>query len=122
MPSKVIKKFCETEIVNTLEKTGREYLTRNEKKAIKEKVLDTLSLRIPATPHIYDVVWQLEESWLWFFSNLKAANEALEILFQNAFNLRLIRMFPYTLASLAADLSDMEKDLLPQLSITNFAG
>jgi len=122
IPPKVIKKYCTIEIANTLEKSGREYLSRNEKKSIKEHVIDTLSLRIPATPHIYDAVWHLEDSWLWFFSNLKAANEELENLFQNSFNLRLIRIFPYTSANLMAGLSNSEKDLLTKLSHTNFVG
>ena len=120
IPPKVINKYCTIEMANTLGKTGREYLSRNEKKSIKENIIDALSLRIPATPHIYDVIWHLEESWLWFFSNLKTANEELEILFQNSFNLRLIRMFPYTSANLMAGLSNNEKDLLHKLSPTNF--
>jgi recombination associated protein RdgC len=120
MPPKVIHKYCAIEKDRTLEKTGREYLSRNEKKSIKEHVIDTLCLRIPATPHIYDVVWHPEESWLWFFSNLKDANEELESLFQNSFNLRLIRMFPYTSAMLNTGLSNTEKDLLSKLSHTHF--
>jgi len=122
VPPKVVKKYYAMEMADTLVKTGREYLSRNEKKAMKDHIIDSLNLRIPATPHIYDVVWHLEESWLWFFSNLKAANEELETLFHNSFNLRLIRIFPYTSANLTAGVSQSEKDLLPKLSHTNFVG
>jgi hypothetical protein len=54
----------------------KEYLSRNEKKQIKEDVTRELSLRIPATPNVYDVLWDYEKYSLWFFSTQKSANEA----------------------------------------------
>jgi len=59
---------------------------------------------------------------LWFFSNLKAANEELETLFSESFKLSLIRMFPYTAAELDADLTDSERDRLNQISPFNATG
>jgi DNA recombination-dependent growth factor C len=120
IPPKVIQKYSQMEMANSLEKTGREYLSRNEKKSIKDQVVETLCMRIPATPHIYDVVWHLEASRLWFYTNLKAANEELEALFHNSFSIRLIRMFPYTSAVLNSGLSDQEKDRLSKLNPTPF--
>ena len=75
--------------------------------------------RIPATPNIYDIIWNYEEGVLWFFSNLKSANEELETLFTRSFKLSLIRMFPYT-AGLNAGLSGPDKDCLDQLKPTLF--
>ncbi len=122
IPSKIIQKQYTISMAKQLKKTGREYLSRNEKKLLKEAVTNALCLRIPATPNIYDLVWNMEESWLWFFSNQKAANEDLETLFAKSFNLSLIRLFPYTAADSLADLSDANKDVLSKLSPTEFTG
>lgn len=90
------------------------------KKMVKDHVQSALILRIPATPNIYDVVWNFEASSLWFFSNLKAANEELETLFAKSFRLSLIRIFPYTAADLLSHLSDSQRDTLKQVSPTQF--
>jgi DNA recombination-dependent growth factor C len=120
MPAKVLKKHFMIESARRLAKTGREYLSRNEKKALKDQIITTLSLRIPATPNVYDVIWSYEESSLCFLSNLKAANEELETLFTQSFDLTLIRLFPYTTADLMLQLSDAERDKLANLSPTSF--
>ncbi len=121
IPAKVLKKHFMIESARRLAKTGREFLSRNEKKILKDQIIARLSLRIPATPNLYDIIWNYEESSLWFFSNLKAANEELEILFRHSFDLTLIRLFPYTTADLILGLSDSERDILSHLSPTAFA-
>ena len=118
--AKVLKKHYTIEAAKRLAESGREYLSKNEKKMIKEHVLNGLSLRIPATPNVYDLVWNYESSTVWIFSNLKAANEELENLFSKSFNLSLIRLFPYTAAELASDLSDSQLDELQKISPTLF--
>ena len=120
IPPKVIKKHIAMEMAKRLAESGRAYLTKEEKNLVKDHVMDVLSLRIPSTPNIYDLIWNLEEGWLWFFSNMKNANEELETLFIKSFKLSLIRLFPYTMAGLTAGLSDSEKDILNQLSFTHF--
>jgi DNA recombination-dependent growth factor C len=118
--AKVLKKHFMIESTRRLAKTGREFLSRNEKKMLKDQIIDRLSLRIPATPNLYDVIWNYEEASMWFFSNLKAANEELEMLFRNSFDLTLIRLFPFTSADLTLGLSDSERDILSRLSPTAF--
>ena len=120
LPAKIIKKHIALETEKRLNQVGRGYLTVNEKKMVKEHVLNMLSLRIPATPSIYDLIWNYDASSLWFLTNLKGANEDLETLFLKSFNLRLIRLFPYTSADVTAGLSDKEKDVLLKLSPTVF--
>lgn len=120
IPAKVLKKHFMMESARRLAKTGREFLSRNEKKVLKDQIIDRLSLRIPATPNLYDVIWNYEESSLWFFSNLKEANEEVATLFRLSFDLTLIRLFPYTTADLILGLSDSEKDILSNLSPTVF--
>ena len=120
LPGKIIKKYTALETEKRLTQVGRGYLTANEKKMVKEHVLNMLSLRIPATPNIYDLIWNYEASSLWFFTNLKGANEDLETLFLKSFDLGLIRLFPYTSADITAGLSNKEKDVLLKLSPSVF--
>ena len=120
IPSKIVKKHYQLEMKKRLETSGREFLSKTEKKEIKDHVLHVLNMRIPATPNIYDLIWSFETNTLWFFSNLKTANEELETLFTRSFNLKLIRLFPYTMASLTSPLSDMEKDAVAQFTPTRF--
>lgn len=122
IPSKMVKKHFMIESARRLAESGRQYLSHNEKQTIKDHVIDRLNLKIPATPNVYDIIWNYEDSVLWFFSNLKAANEELETLFLRSFDLTLIRVIPYTAALLASGLTNTEKDILLKLSPTNFAG
>jgi DNA recombination-dependent growth factor C len=118
--SKIIQKHYTIEMAKKLAASGRAYLSKSEKEMLKDHVVNVLSRRIPATPNIYDILWNYEEASLWFFSTLKAANEELETLFSKSFNLSLIRLFPYTAAQLTAGLSNSELDLLAKLSPTKF--
>ena len=117
---KILKKQYTVEAAKRLADSGREYLSKSEKKMIKDHVMNALCLRIPATPNIYDLVWNYEDSSVWFFSNLKAANEELETLFAKSFDLSLIRIFPFTASYLSSDLSDSQRDELQQISPTPF--
>jgi hypothetical protein len=120
VPTSLIRKYCAMETVKRLAATGRKYLSRDEKSMIREQVTSVLTLRIPATPNVYDLIWHYEESSLWFFSTLKSANEELETLFFRSFQLPLIRLFPYTTADLAMGLSDTQRDNLVKLTATDF--
>ncbi len=115
IPPKLIHKHYALNVSKRLADTGRHYLSGNEKKAIKEDVINTLARRIPAVPNVYDLVWEYDSASLWFFTNLKAMNEALETLFIKSFNLQLIRLFPFTTADLISELSDNERDFLRKL-------
>ncbi len=122
IPASVVKKYCDQAAEKQATATGRKPVSRNEKKTIKEKVLHELALRVPATPRVFDLVWHYEQGRLWFFSNSKSANEELETLFVKSFSLRLIRLFPYTIAVLETELTDKEKDLLIKASPSRFSG
>jgi hypothetical protein len=122
IPPKVLKKYCALETERRLAETGRSYLSKDEKHSIKEHVTSQLNRRIPATPNVYDLLWNLQGERVLFLSNLKAANEELETLFSQSFKLSLIRLFPYTMADLTADLSAAERDVLLKLSSAAFTG
>ena len=122
IPPKVVKKHFMLESARRMTESGRQHLSRSEKQIIKDQVIERLNLKVPATPYVYDLIWNYEASALWFFSNLKASNEELETLFLRSFDLKLIRMFPYTAAQLASDLTAAEKDTLIEISPTKFTG
>ncbi len=121
IPSKIIQKQFMAEMTRRLASGNRQTLSRHEKKEIKDKIILTLNMKIPATPNIYDIVWLPEKSRLWFFSTLKSANEELETLFLQSFNISLIRLFPYTQAYFGSDLSADEIDRLNRLTPGHFA-
>jgi DNA recombination-dependent growth factor C len=120
VPSKTIQKYVAIETRKKLVESGREYLAREEKRMIKDNVTNMLYRRVPAVPGIYDLVWNHEAGSVWFFSNLKSANETVETLFLKSFNLTLIRMFPYTSAFYDADLSESQRDALSAATPTSF--
>ena len=120
IPPKLIAKQFAVEADRRLVRSGRRTISGSEKKMIQEQVLHALSLKIPATPSVYDLVWNIENQTLWYYTNLKAANEELESLFAASFGLSLIRMFPYTSAVLTAGLSDSQKDEMHRLMPVDF--
>lgn len=120
LSSKIIKKHILIEETKRLAESGREFFSKNEKMMIKDQVINSLCLRTPATPNIYDIVWNYEDGCLWFLTTLKSANEELETLFSKSFKLTLIRLFPYTQADIAADLSDSQRGKLNTLTHSEF--
>jgi len=121
IPAKVIKKHIAIEEAKLLAVSGRKFFSKDEKTAIKDRVINALILRIPATPNVYDILWNYEDAKIWFFSSLKAANEEFETLFAKSFNLTPIRLFPYTMAELTAGLTHTQRDALASISSTKFA-
>jgi hypothetical protein len=121
IPSKVFQKQFAEASARRLAESGRPYLSRSEKKMLRDEVSHQLMIRIPATPNIYDLIWNLDARSLWFFTTLKSANEELESMFSRSFRLTLIRLFPFTMADLTAGLSEAERDVLSKLTPTRFA-
>lgn len=120
VPPKLLNKHLMLAGAKRLAESGRQYLSRNEKQALKDQVTHQLISTMPATPNVYDLIWDPEAASVLFFTNLKAANEELETLFARSFNVSLIRLFPYTAAELNSDLSAAERDELKTLKATDF--
>ncbi len=116
IPSKLVKKLFLEETQKRLQDTGRDFLTRDEKESITEGIIQRLCVSIPASPNVYDIIWNYEENWLLFFTNVKSANEALESLFHKTFDMRLIRLFPYTLAHKSFPKDNSKIDQLKKLA------
>ena len=118
VPSKIIKKYVSLEIIKKLKETHRDFLSKNEKKDIKDMVTEKLMRQMPSTPNVYDVMWDYENASVLFFSTQKAANEELETLFKKSFQLKLIRLFPFTMIEVSSNLKSDEKDLAANLAST----
>lgn len=120
IPAKVLKKHYQRQVEQKLAKSQRQFLSREEKKVLKEQVTQELNKRIPAAPSIFNLIWNYEDRWMWFFTTQKSVNELLESIFKRSFRVSLIRMFPYSMAELNIGLSNSQKDTLNQLSPTSF--
>jgi len=77
IPAKLLKKYVTLETFKRLDKSKRRFLSKDEKKAIKDKVITDLAIRIPSTPNVYDLIWDYEKSNIYFFSSLRALNSYL---------------------------------------------
>ena len=116
LPSKVVKMQCALEMDRRMVETGRDFLSREEKKQIKEHVELVLLSRIPATPNVYDILWNVEDNMVWLFSTQGAVKEELESLFFDSFGVTLIPLFPFTEAELTCGLTESQLDRLATLS------
>ncbi len=119
IPPKLIQKHFSSESAKRLKALEREYLSSDEKKALKDQIIQRLNQQMPATPTVYDLVWQYEKGELWFFSSLKSANEHLETLFFKSFGIHLIRQIPYTMAAFDPTLTSKHKDELEKLAFVD---
>jgi hypothetical protein len=120
IPAKVLNKHIAQELAQQTTATGGGFISTSRKEAIKDKVSDQLSLRTPASPNIFDLVWDYEAHSVWLMTTQKAANEALESLFFKSFKVPLIRLFPYTQVQLLGRLDDAQKDQFANLAPTKF--
>ena len=121
IPQKIIQKYTAIEIIKKLKQTNREFLSKNEKTDIKDAVIEKLMRQIPSTPNIYDVLWDYEQSNILLFTTQKAANEEFETLFLKSFNLKIIKLFPFTLIEKKSSLKENEKDKILNLSPIKFS-
>ncbi len=112
IPSKLVQKHVAIETAKRIEKSGRSFLSKNEKAQLKEAVIEQLTRKMPSIPNIYNVLWHYETATLLFFSTQKAANELFETLFLKTFDLKIVRLFPYTMVEKRCTLSDTQKDII----------
>lgn len=122
VPSKIIKKYMAMETARKLKEDGREFLSKNEKSDIKDAITEKLMRQMPSTPNIYNVMWDHEADTVLFLSTQKAANEEFETLFAKSFNVKLIKLFPFTMVEYFDDFTDEERDRVMKLTTVNFKG
>jgi recombination associated protein RdgC len=121
LPAKAVRKHYEIECKKRMRESGRDFLSREEKRQVREHVEMVLLSRIPAVPSVYDVLWNHGNNSLWFMATQKSAREEFESLFLQSFGVPLVPLFPFTIAELAAGLDPRELDLLAAVAPTRFA-
>lgn len=119
IPPKLLQKHFSSESAKRLKALEREFLSNDEKKELKDTIIQKLNQQIPATPTVYDLVWQYEKGELWFFSTQKSANEQVETLFFKSFGIHLVRQIPYTMAAFDTSLTDNHRDTLEKLAFVD---
>jgi len=121
IPGKLIQKHMAIEIEKKKEKSGRDFISKNEKSEIKDMVTDILMHKIPSIPNIYDVLWSYEEKNLYLYTTQKAANEVFETIFLKSFNVKPIRLFPYTIVETKSEFSNTQKDRVLSLTPVKYS-
>ena len=95
----ILKKFVQKEEERLKKEKQVPKLGRTLKLEIKERVKSELTRKAMPVPAVYDLVWSLSESSLYFFSTNQKAQMLLEEFFKDCFGLILMLQIPYTTAS-----------------------
>ncbi len=120
VPAKLFQKHMVMEMEKKKLESGRNFLSKSEKSRIREEVMDNLIQQMPFVPNIYDVLWNYEKHSLFLFTTQKAVNEFFETIFFQTFDLKPIRIFPYTMIELESQFSANQKDQIYTLSPLKF--
>ncbi len=95
---KVLKKFCLKEEERIKKERQIPKLSRGQRIEIKENMELMLMKRAVPVPATYDLVWNLAENTLLFFSTNQKAQALLEDFFKDTFDLLISLQIPYTTA------------------------
>lgn len=94
----LLKKFTQKEEERIKKEKQLPKLSRSARLEIKERVKAELTRKAMPIPAVYDLVWSLSESSLYFFSTNKKAQMLLEDFFKDCFGLLAALQIPYTTA------------------------
>lgn len=95
---KVLKKFCLKEEERIKKERQIPKVSRGQRLEIKENMEMLLMKRAAPVPATYDLVWNLAENTVLFFSTNQKAQSQLEDFFKETFGLLLSLEIPYTTA------------------------
>jgi recombination associated protein RdgC len=93
-PAAVVKRLVAEKLRALGRKPGRK-----DKQEAKDLVVKSLRARAFPTMRAYDVVWQMDESRLFFFAHSKGPNELLIDLFSKSFGVELVACGPGVIAA-----------------------
>ncbi|WP_028573811.1 recombination-associated protein RdgC [Desulfonatronovibrio hydrogenovorans] len=93
-----------------LESKGQKFVSRDQKKEIRENVQLKLFARILPIPAVFDVIWDTSAGTVYFGSTSPKARELFQDLFTNTFELHLEPRNPYFQAAAKTD-PDRKKQL-----------
>ncbi|MCF8075740.1 MAG: recombination-associated protein RdgC [Desulfotignum sp.] len=121
IPAKLVHKQMAIEIEKKKADSGRDFISKNEKSEIKETIMDVLMHKMPSIPNVYDVLWDYDAKTLFLLTTQKAANEFFETIFFKSFQLKPVRLFPYTLVETKSAFSSAQKDRILTLTPLHFS-
>ena len=98
---------------------GKQFISRERKKELKEQVQLRLMRHFLPIPAIFDVIWATEADLVYFASTQRKVLDIFEEHFTKSFELPLEQLTPYGLAAMS--LSEHELDRLDTLEPTTFA-
>lgn len=102
-----------------LEEKGRKFLSRDEKKEIKENVKLKLFARTLPIPAVFDVVWDTSSGLIYFGSTSPKARQLFEDIFYTTFEMHLEPQTPYyrTIRLMGEDHKTLLDELEPALLV-----
>ena len=98
---------------------GKQFVSRERKKELKEQVQLRLMRHFLPIPAIFDVIWATDADLVYFASTQRKILDMFEEYFTKCFELPLEQLTPYGLAAMS--LSEHEISRLDTLEPTNFA-
>ena len=122
LPAATLKVYLTQAETEFMEATGKERLSKADKEEVRDLI--TKQLRKRAIPGIkgFDMVWDLEDESVRFWSQSKGPCDEFEHLFAETFGLRLIPRTPFTAIEKKIGLSEeMANDAL-KLQPADFIG
>lgn len=102
VPPAVIKKHLALAMKREEEQNrelGRKFVSRDRKKELREQVLLRLRSRFLPIPAEFQVIWNTAESLVYFASTQQKMLDLFEELFVRTFDLHIIPLSPYELAT-----------------------
>lgn len=114
----VLKKFIRKEEQRIMKEKGLPRLGRRYKIEIKERIRTELIRKAKPAPSVFEILWNLDQETVFFFSTNARAQALLEDFFQQSFGLQLVRMVPFTIG---LNLLRSDAALLEAATATAFA-
>lgn len=122
IPAGVIKKHLALalrEEKNRMREQGKNFISRERKKELKEQVLLRLRQRFLPVPGEFNVLWATDKNEVWFASTQNKMIDLFMEEFLKTFELHLEQLTPYNLAAAMLDEDSLIR--LDQLEATQFA-
>jgi recombination associated protein RdgC len=118
VPSKLVQQKINEVLKKKMEEREGRALSKAEIRETKAQVKQMLISNAAFVPNIYDVFWDYEAASLYLLSTSKSVCEKMEDIFSKSFGLRLVQLFPFTVADLTFDLDDSQRKNLHSLQPT----
>ena len=122
VPPAVLKKHHELalrEEKRRMAGQGKQFISRERKKELKEQVLLRLMRHFLPIPAIFDVIWATDSGLVYFASTQRKVLDIFEEYFTKCFEIPLEQLTPYGLA--ATSLTEHDLNSLNTLESTSFA-